>query len=222
MTLETFLLISRSQTALIGLGFLIVLIRLRNRQKYVQFLGLFFLLSILSDFGTEIFKLFDILNYPSNVYIILSLPALTLIYFYALGKIHRRIFTLTNIIFIIFGIVNLLFFQKSAINSYTNALLSLIIIIYCVYYFFWLIKELPAVHLTKLPMFWINSAFLLYYAGNFFLFLSTSYLINVLNNNLLVYWTLHNILGIVHCLILITGVTIDLSNLKRAQLTVRS
>ena len=73
--------------------------------------------------------------------------------------------------------------------------------------------ELPAQHIHHLPMFWINSAFLFYHAGTFFLFAFTAYIIVVLKNDLLVYWTFHNLLSIIEHMIILIGLYYDLKSL---------
>ncbi|HEY8937432.1 MAG TPA: hypothetical protein VIM65_19540, partial [Cyclobacteriaceae bacterium] len=153
-------------------------------------------------------------NYASSVYRLVSFPLITLIYFYALGRKNRMIFLIVNVCFFIFGMINLLFYQKSSINTYTLIAESILVIIFSLYYFYWLLKELPTTQLQRLPMFWLNSGHIIYFSGNLFLFVFTSYLVNVLNNNLLVYWTIHNILGIIEGFMIIVALWLDLRNIK--------
>ena len=106
--------------------------------------------------------------------------------------------------FFIFALINLFFFQKTTPNSYSYIFHSAILIIYCLFYFYVLMRDLPSLYVHHLPMFWFNSAFLIFYAGTFFLFSFTSYLINVLKNNMLIYWSFHNILSIIEHLIVLS------------------
>ena len=135
---------------------------------------------------------------------------MALIYNHATAGKFYKLFSGITVIYLIFGISNFLFFQKTGIASYTKLFSSLIIIFYAIIYFYRLMVELPAVHLHHLPMFWFNSGFLLYYAGSVFLFAFMSYLVHVLNDDLLIYGSFHNVLNIIQEFIIIIGVAFDL------------
>jgi hypothetical protein len=75
--------------------------------------------------------------------------------------------------------------------------------------------ELPSMHLQRMPMFWFNSAFLIYYAGALVLFVFTSYIINVLKQDLVTYWIFHNCLSICEHFLVLTGLYYDLSSIKK-------
>jgi hypothetical protein len=92
--------------------------------------------------------------------------------------------------------------------------MSALIIFYALYYFYWLLKELPTTRLHRLPMFWINAAHIIFYSGNIFLFGLTSYIVNVLKDNLLVYWMLHNALGLLQASMFIIASVMDLRRIK--------
>lgn len=210
------MVIADVQSVLFGLGFLLTLALIhRNPSSTNRLLCLFFLLSLLADYSQVLFKYLINPNYAASMYYILALPLLSCIYYLELGRVHRREFIIISIIYVVFAILNLLLIQRSSINSYTAIFFAVIIITYALTYFYWLIKELPTIHLQKMPMFWFNSAFIVYYSGNFFLFVFTSYLVNVLNNNLLMYWSLHNLLGISECLILIAGILVGFYNNRK-------
>ena len=90
----------------------------------------------------------------------------------------------------------------------------IILIVYCILYCYRLLVDLPVQHLQRVPMFWFNSAILIFNAGTLFLFLFASYLVEVLNNDLLIYWSFHNILNIIQHLIVIIGLWQDLRNIR--------
>jgi hypothetical protein len=66
-------------------------------------------------------------------------------------------------------------------------------------------RYLPTTKLWSLPMFWINSAVLIFFSGNLFLFALTHYLVHILNDNLVVYWGFHNLLNIVKNILFAAG-----------------
>lgn len=149
-------------------------------------------------------------NYSASVYNILLLPLYSWIYFEATKKNYGNLLLGINIGYVGFGIINLLFIQKSMINSYTNIVLTIIIIVYALFYFQYLIRNMPAYHIQRYPMFWINSSLIIFYAGNLILFVFTPYLVEVLNDNLVAHWSFHNILSIVQALILGVAIVVDL------------
>lgn len=216
MSLELFARIAETQTILFGLGFLLTLVLLKkgNAITLIKSICIFFLLGLCGDIAGEILFRFKIYNYNYSAYLILVLPLISWIYYCQLNRPDIKIFVFINSVYILFAGINVLFIQKGSINSYSAIFLSTIVLAYALYYFYWLIQKLPAMHLQRLPMFWINSAFILYYSGNFLLFVFTAYLVNVLNNNLIMYWTLHNLLGITECIMLIIAVLVEYRNTR--------
>ncbi|MEO7989040.1 MAG: hypothetical protein ABI663_05825 [Chryseolinea sp.] len=212
--------------AQIQIGFYIVatvfsFVRFHHREAYIKLIGLYCAASAVADLSSLLFYFLKLnhvvsinVNYAASVFHILALPLLSMVYYITLGKSQKKQLVSITVIYSLVGITNLLFIQKETINSYTLILQSIIIIGYCVYYFYWLIKELPTMYLHRLPMFWINSAFMVFYSGNLFLFVFTSYLVHVLNNNLLVYWSLHNFLGMIKFSMIIFALWTDLQNIK--------
>lgn len=215
MTLELFILILHIQSALFFVGAVLSLIRIKARQPQMRLLGLTMFCSVLGNHVADILRSYKINpNYSATGFDICIIPLICLTYYYAMNKRGLRTFLFVILIYDVFAFINVLFIQKSSINSYTVVLQSIIVISVSLYYFYWLMKELPAAQLHRLPMFWTNSAYIIYYSANLFLFVFTSYLVNVLNNQLLVYWTLHNIVGITQASMMIIALWIDLQNIK--------
>ena len=214
MTLKSFLLIADIQTALFAIGATLSFLKFKVRQYYIVLLGFTLLASVCGDAASFLLRGIANPNYGASVYNMVVFPLITAIYYYSVGNRHKNLFVFVSAAVVLFTIVNVLFIQKSSINSYTLIIQSIIIICYSLYYFYWLIRELPTSQLHLLPMFWINSAYILFFSGNLFLFVFTSYLVNVLNNDLLVYWSLHNVLGIIEGLMIIVALWMDLRNIK--------
>jgi len=213
MSIEKFLLIARIQMILFAIGAILSLIKVKSKQQYIMLLGFALLASVTADFTVPFLK-GSTRNYAGSLYNMIGLPLISGIYYNAVGKRHANVFKFLSVLFVLFALMNVLFFQKISINSYTLIFESIIVISYSLYYFYWLIRELPTSQLHLLPMFWINSAYILFFSGNLFLFVFTSYLVNVLNNDLLVYWTLHNVLGIIEGLMIIVALWMDLRNIR--------
>ena len=204
-------------TVLSGLGFVFTLILIKRLTTLTRLVGLLFLLSLLSDlFAYFLYFQFKVNpNYIVSLYLILSIPVYGLIYYQAYERRYKNFILAATGGFLTFAVVNLLLIQRMTINSYSNILLAVIVLTYALFYFYTLIKELPATHLLKLPMFWVNSAFIVYFSGNLSLFAFTTYLVNVLKNNLAFFWTtFHNLLGVIESVILIIAVWVDWKNEK--------
>lgn len=215
MTLDDLRALFTIQRIFFGVGVLITLIRIRSRPWHIRLVGCLFLLSLLADLSATILWAYKMINYAGSLYNIIFLPILSLLYYIAINKQHKKLLIGINVVFFIFAIINLGWIQKSAHNSYSHIFLSIITLLYSIYYFYWLIKELPAVHLFRFPMFWINTAFLIHCSGNFFLYVFTEYLIYVLKNDMILYWTMHNLFEIVRVILLIIAVLVDLQNIER-------
>jgi hypothetical protein len=142
-----------------------------------------------------------LLRQSSNTYIILNIFLITqfslLVWLFRRQFDERKFIDFVHGLFIIFAFVNLTMFQGLwVLNSVTNVASCLILIIVCLFYFYKLLVELPTIHIQELPMFWISFGVLIYYAGNFFLFLVNNYLNHDQNGPHRYMWILHNLLNV--------------------------
>ena len=215
MTLETFLVIAQTQVVLSVLVVLMSFYRYRQRAIETRLVGLTFLL------GPIIFAMIFItelkgksVNIPQSINAILYFLGLTALYNFALKRRYKKFFLATAVLFSTFAIANLLFIQQDDNNTYSQAARSVILVGFCVLFFYRLMEDLPEQHLQRVPMFWYNAGILIYNAGTLFLFLFAAYFIDVLHNNLLLYWSFHNILNIIQHLIVMIGLWQDLRNIK--------
>ena len=130
-----------------------------------------------------------------NIYLIIQFSLLVLVF-----RKQLPYPTITNIIlllFITFCMVNITVFQGPwEFNSVSNVIASLILIAFCIFYLYRLLSELPIVHIQHLPMLWISFGVLVYYGGNFFLFLVNNYLTHDESGPHKLMWILHNLLNI--------------------------
>ncbi len=209
MTLDTFLSIFYVQTTLSGIIALGSFYKFSSRQKLTRLIGLLFLISFICNV-TAITT--EYVNETGSVYDLLLIVVASFIYNHVTNGKYAKPVLFVATAFLIFAVFNLIFLQWGCIASYNKLLSSFIIMLDSVFYFYKLMAELPTVHLQRLPMFWFNSAFLLYHAGTIFLFAFTPYLVNIMNDNLLIYWTFHNLLSILQQLIVLLGLVYDFRN----------
>jgi hypothetical protein len=214
MTFQIYLYSAIAQTVLSAIVAIVALVQFRSRSLIVKLIGFVFLASFLANIasfaliGTKTLRIFVNASYP--VYTIISLALYSRIYYEILHKKNLGWFVVAASAFGIFALTNLFFIQKTAPNSYSYLFHSAVIIIYCLFYFYVLMQDLPSLYVHHLPMFWFNSALLVFHAGTFFLFSFHAYLINVLKNNMLVYWSFHNVLSIIEHIIFLVGLYYDI------------
>lgn len=216
MSLESFLLIGQVRIALSVLIVILSFYKVKSKEPHLKLIGLLFFTSFICDLSSLIFGrlgLTGFINLPQSFYDVAFLLIIASIYNYVLKGKHRWMFIICFAV-VAFSIFNFLFLQKENINSYNKFLISGFVLTYTVLYFYNLMVELPTVHIQRMPMFWFNSAFLIYHAGTFFLFAFTSYLINVLKDDLLFYWSFHNSLGIIQQIIILVGISYDFAKPK--------
>lgn len=114
-----------------------------------------------------------------------------------------------------FALYNCLFLQGKNINSYSATLLSLFILALSIMYFYKLLKELPASRLQDLPLFWIISSLFFTHAGKLVFNIVTNYMTTILEDNLMLLWTCHNILSMVGIIALTKGVWLQVRPVNR-------
>ena len=226
MTIEIYLFLAVAQTVLSAIVAILCLIKYRSRSLIVKLVGFIFLASFLANMAswamvsTTSLRIFVNTSYPISL--IISLALYSRIYYNILHKKNRGWFVFVTGVFAVFALINLFFIQKTTPNSYSYLFHSAILIVFCLSYFYVLILDLPSLYVHHLPMFWFNSALLIFHAGTFFLFSFTAYLVNVLKNNMLIYWSFHNILSIVEHIIFLIGIYYDLRNVKSKVSPVRT
>jgi hypothetical protein len=208
MDFETFDLITRCSilSALVPLP---GLIKFKSYSRELKLLMSLVIISFLCDIGSIYLKpVFNInTNYASSGYQLAEFIILFVIYYHALHYQRRlNVFAGLGLIFLLLFFTNLLFIQQEGINTYTKLYAAFVFILLSIGYFYQLMKDLPTLHLQRLPMFWINTAVLVYFSGNFFLFLMSDYLVKVLHEDLMIYWSFHNFLNITKNLLFASAV----------------
>lgn len=113
--------------------------------------------------------------------------------------IIRSIILLDLILFIIFSLINILFWQSlKDFNSNGFGVASIMFIIYSIAFYYGQLKNKESLFIEKLPNFWIVTGIFFYYTGNLFLFFIYNHLID---NKLFIFssfpdgpWIIHQIM----------------------------
>lgn len=186
-----------------------------RRSFETKLVGIFFLLDVLTFIFIHVVPLHGKeINVPQTACGTFQFLVATTLYYVAFNRKYKKPLVIVASLLFVLSISNLLFLQGFDMNSYTNSLTSVIILVYCMVYWYRLMVELPVQQLHRFPMFWFNSAFLIFSAGTLFLYLFAAYLTEVLHNDLLIYWSFHNILSIVQRIVIMIGLWQDLRNIK--------
>jgi hypothetical protein len=177
----------------------------QGKREYAE-LGIVLSLTFLNEVSMTIlwYTFRTTVNLAYSIFNLTTLPLLVLLYRRRMTWVSKdKIAAFIIVPFLLFGLINLFFIQGvTKFNSYTIAFSSVAFIVISISYFFILIRELPTESITKLPMFWINSAILIISSGTFVIYLSADYLANVINNNMIGTWFVHNFVGLIYYAIL--------------------
>jgi hypothetical protein len=83
-------------------------------------------------------------------------------------------------------------------NYYTMTIDSLLILSFCILFYYKTLKESPSIQVQKDPLFLIVSGWFFTHAGQVVLTIVSAYMLSVLNDNMEVLWTMFlalNLLG---------------------------
>ncbi len=132
-----------------------------------------------------------------------------LIYLHLKTRLYLLVF-LSILFFINFFLVQ----NPWIFNSYFNYLGAILQIILCMTFLYRLLRDLPAVDISRYYPLWIAFASLTYYGGTLFLFLFNNYLLSI---NLVTHkstWVLHNSLNILKNLLFAFSIWLHYRNMK--------
>lgn len=159
-------------------------------------------------------------NYAASAYWLLGTMPLSFFFYYAINwEGLKASLSVINVLYFLFGLLNFLYIQTIAVNSYSNILHTLIVILLCIIYYYKLIKELPSVQLQRFPLFWVVSAFFFSYAGKLAIYTVTHYLIHFVKDNMVLVWSFHNFLTIIANLLIGYGAWLNHKQLRSTSLS---
>jgi hypothetical protein len=193
-----------------------------NRQPlFLKWLAVLLLFSFSSDVISVILILIGISpNISSNVYWTLSTLFISFFFYESIQWPRLKVpLIVINILYLGFAFINSALVQKISVNSYTQILQALCILLLSILYFYKLLKELPAQQLQKLPLFWIVSGFFFSYSGKLVVYSVTHYLIHFEQDDLVIVWSFHNFLAIIADLLIGYGAWLNHKQLRSTSLS---
>jgi hypothetical protein len=174
-------------------------INLRYIKRYLVPLFLYVIAATI----TEFFVYLHVKSGTSNFYLF---RAFTLIEFTLVSTVYiiffEKFFKPFVFYFIIFLFYLTSFFDYklnglSVLDDLSSSFGALIFTCYSLFLFYFILKNLVFDNLLQSPIFWINSAILLYFAGNLFLFAFSNFLQSYYHHERNILWaTVHSLFNI--------------------------
>jgi len=128
-----------------------------------------------------------------HFYVLLEFVLLAYIYRLTLKQyIHQAVFSIINIGFICFSLLNAFHIQGlKANNSYQRTLEAVIVIAWILMYFYKTLKELKVQQIEREPMFWFSGGALIFFAGTIFIYIFSNYLLQYSAKLAIAVWAAH-------------------------------
>jgi hypothetical protein len=191
----------------------IALYKYGNLPGAYKILTWYLVIAGITNFTANILATRNINNLPLlHIYTALEFLVLSVFYRSVLkDSLVTKLILPVLVLFVIFCVVNALFFQTIFLyNSYSRSLSAFILVVYAIVYFKQRLDQGHSISKHNRPLLWINSALLIYFGGSFFLFISSNLILaNITMNAML--WDIHASLVFVMYILF----TIGFSNAKR-------
>lgn len=196
------------------LAFLLILFKKKEMPIWVIFLYSFYSFindSVLIYRATHGIKfsiflyVFTIIEYLLFSYVLLQLIQSTLV---------RKLIIILSIVFFIFCLFNIIDRPVKKFDSIQASIESILILSYCVIYFYEQINQPKVIFLYSTYTFWVVVAMLIYLAGTFFLYVFAANLPDGIRNE---YWIINHICNILKNLLFAIAILIHSKADKKVQ-----
>ena len=150
---------------------------LKENEKIILLLVIF---ATLTEFVNLFYEYLLISRNISLINIYFIVEALTISFFYYRffeSKNFKSLTVIAGILFLIVSVQQILAHDKDMMNHVSVTLESVMVTLFSVLTFHQLLQKGVYSNILHAPVFWINSAFLFYFTGNFFLHLFSNYLL---------------------------------------------
>lgn len=118
----------------------------------------------------------------------------------------KKLIQISIFIVITFTIINMIFWQPlETYNSYSKSVESAFLVCFSIGWFYKVFVDQSIKRLETHPMFWINAAVLIYFAGSFLLFITNNFLMEIPLIEFFEAWALHGIFIMIHYLFISIG-----------------
>jgi len=133
---------------------------------------------------------------PLSIFTVIEYTLFSLFFYYlAEKKKFKSVITITSILFYIVAITNFWFLGKSKkFDSFPATLEAVLVMIYCIYYFYDQLNRPEVTFIYSKAHFWITVGIFIYLSGTFFLFVQSSVLSDTERSNFWIINLISNIL----------------------------
>lgn len=185
--------------------FLSAILTYNKQNKTLKRLSVFILFSLCTEFIALYYGYHGWNNMAiSHLYAFVQVPLLAWVFCSFISGIQYKIILYSTIAFLLFSVVNLVFWEDLHVfNSNQRYFAAVVIIMFCSFYFIQVFVQATVKRIELESNFWMSAAILIYTAGTLFLFILKSELMDKDSND---YWFVNGILNI----ILNIGLTISL------------
>lgn len=196
-------------TILVFVTFFAAIIRKKYLSNDLREIFLFLTFACITEIISDIYQAYWLKNTMpiGHFYIPISFFILGLSYYRWLKSyINPKIIISIIIVFEVFSVINTLFIQDLMVfANITGALSAIILFVFAVLYFVKVMVEMKIMKLAEDPKIWINTAILIFAAGNFFFFILFNYSLRVSNEFALFTLNVYHSINIFFYLLLIVA-----------------
>ncbi|SHF18784.1 hypothetical protein SAMN04488522_102372 [Pedobacter caeni] len=187
---------------------ILALIKVRSYSKELKLITLYLLsIAVIGIYSAYLWK-----NLQNNlpvlhIYTMIEFTTIMLFYQYIFKDyIAKSRFWILIAVFLIFCLLNATYIQKWTIfNTYPRTLESIIVIGSSLYYYYKITKQSLYIQIEKSPVFWINTAFFIYFSGSFLLFTVSNYILPYSFEFNMMVWQFHAFLSIIKDILIFIG-----------------
>ncbi len=142
-----------------------------------------------------------------NFYTLVEGIAIMVIYSFVLETKRQKLMAICFVATYSIGFLILALLGKMNNHNYLLVTVeAVIVILLSIVFYFRLINETKTPNLTDHYLFWLNTAFMIYFSGCLFLFVAENFVFNSKSRELRFLWILHNFFNIVYNILLAKSV----------------
>ena len=201
------MLLARISSLTVILPFSITLFRFRSFTTADRTLWVLIIVSAITELTNEILHHYSVNNmYVTHVFTSLEFLLISLFFIKTISP-SKLNYILFGIIIIFFAISGYEFYydEKNTLDEISTTTEAILFIIYSLGTFFYMLQNPGQQSIFSIPLFWFNTAILLYFSGNLFLFLFTNYLVEHSGETFYELWGIHSVLNIIFYILISVG-----------------
>ena len=195
-------------TYIVFVPFFVMLVNYESVKTTLMPLFVLFIIALIVEILNDICFRLGRTNLPLlNLYTVIEFTAISLFYrnFFKL-YFKTNFFLLPIGLFVLLGYFD---FYLNGVNSYGNILTtveSVVFTFYSLFLFYYILKHLLFDDLLSSGIFWINSAIIIYFAGNLILFVFSDYIMfNLPKENFFLWSSIHSVINIFFNILIAIG-----------------